>query len=152
MLSMRVIVQRVNYAKCHIDGQVYSEINHGFMILVGIKETDTNAEIEKVAKKVAGLRVFDDENGKMNLNLETVGGEILSISQFTLFADCKKGNRPSFVSAMKPPKANEMYEYFNTLLRNSGFTVKTGVFGGEMKIELINDGPITIFIDSDDLA
>lgn len=148
---MRVIVQRVNYAKCHIDGQVYSEIAKGFMLLVGIKDDDTHEDIEKVAKKIAGLRVFDDENGKMNLNLATVGGSILSISQFTLMADCSRGYRPSFISAKRPPEADYDYQYFNHLLEEAGFEVKTGVFGAEMQIELENDGPITIVVDSKEL-
>ena len=154
-----------------IDGNTYYRIVHSecFNLFAGEKEVlcvvlspdmptgkffeDENGKtIDNVSSQYGLAIIRKDENGKMNLNLETVKGEILSISQFTLFADCRKGNRPSFVSAMKPPMANDMYEYFNTLLRNQGFIVKTGVFGGEMKIELINDGPITIFIDSDDLA
>lgn len=145
---MKVIVQRVNYAKCHIDGQVYSEIGKGFMLLVGVKDDDTLADIEKVAKKVAGLRIFDDAEGKMNLNLEAVGGSILSISQFTLLADCRRGYRPSFIAAKRPPEADENYQYFNQLLREAGFEVKTGVFGADMKIEIENDGPVTIIVDS----
>ncbi len=148
---MKVVIQRVKYAKCHIDGKEYSAIDQGFMILVGIKEGDTKNEVEKIAKKVSGLRVFEDENGKMNLDLKTIGGKIMSISQFTLYADCAKGNRPSFIKAMKPQDANELYMYFNKLLEDSGFEVKTGVFGADMKIEMINDGPVTIIIDSEEL-
>lgn len=148
---MKVIVQRVNYAKCHIDGQVYSEIGKGFMLLVGVKDDDTLEDIEKVAKKVAGLRIFDDAEGKMNLNLAAVGGSILSISQFTLLADCRRGYRPSFIAAKRPPEADENYQYFNQLLREAGFEVQTGVFGADMKIEIENDGPVTIIVDSKEI-
>ncbi len=148
---MRVVIQRVKYAKCHIDKKVYSEIDKGFMILVGIKDDDTKKEVEKVAKKVSSLRVFEDEEGKMNLDLKAVSGSILSISQFTLYADVKKGNRPSFIKAMKPPVASDLYDYFNKLLEESGFIVKTGIFGADMQIEMINDGPVTIIIDTEDL-
>lgn len=148
---MRVIVQRVKYAKCHIDNQISGEINQGFMCLVGIKDDDTKADIEKVAKKLIGLRIFDDEDGKMNLDLKNVNGKILSISQFTLYADCKKGNRPSFIMAKKPREASELYDYFNELLRNANIEVETGIFGADMKIELVNDGPVTIILDTKEL-
>ena len=146
---MRVIIQRVKYAKCHIDNQVYSEINQGFMCLVGIKNGDTAKEVEKVAKKVIGMRIFDDAEGKMNLNLAAVNGEVLSISQFTLYGDSRKGNRPSFVEAMKPPVASDLYDYFNQLISEAGIPIKTGIFGAEMQIEMINDGTITIILDSE---
>lgn len=148
---MRIIIQRVKYAKCIIDEVIHSEIQDGFMILVGIKEGDEKADIEKVAKKVAKMRIFTDENDKMNLDLDSINGKILSISQFTLYADCAKGNRPSFSLAMKPPMASDLYDYFNDCLRGYGIEVQTGIFGADMKIEMINDGPVTIFIDSEDL-
>lgn len=149
---MRVIIQRVKYAKCIIDGAIHSEIEDGFMVLVGIKEGDTKSEIEHVAKKVAKMRVFTDENDKMNLDLAAINGKVLSISQFTLYADCAKGNRPSFSMAMKPPMASDLYDYFNECLRTYDLDVKTGIFGADMKIDMVNDGPVTIFIDSDDLG
>ncbi len=148
---MKVVIQRVRYARCRIDGEIYSAIDQGFMILVGIREGDSKDEVEKIAKKVNGLRIFEDDQGKMNLDLKTIGGSIMSISQFTLYADCAKGNRPSFIKAMKPEHANELYMYFNKLLQDYGHEVKTGVFGADMKIEMINDGPVTIIIDSEEL-
>ncbi len=148
---MRVVVQRVNYAKCHIDGKVYSEINKGFMILVGIKDSDSEKEVEKVAKKVIGLRIFEDEGGKMNLDLNKVNGSVLSISQFTLYADCKKGNRPSFTKAKSAQEADRLYRYFNKLLSDGGLEVKAGIFQSYMQIEIVNDGPVTIIIDSEEL-
>lgn len=146
---MRVVVQRVKYAKCHINGEIYSSIGHGFMCLVGFKDGDGLAEVEKMADKVSKLRIFDDQSGKMNLDLKAVNGEVLSISQFTLYGDAKKGNRPSFVAAMPPVPAAELYDTFNECLRSRGIETKTGIFGADMKIELINDGPITILLDSE---
>lgn len=148
---MRVVVQRVKYCRCHIDGKVYSEIDQGFLVLVGIKDSDSELEVAKVAKKVSGLRVFEDDEGKMNLDLKTVGGKVMSISQFTLYADCAKGNRPSFIKAMRPKRANELYMYFNTLLKEAGLEVECGIFQSDMKVELVNDGPVTIIIDSEEL-
>ncbi len=148
---MRAIVQRVKYAKCHIGGEVYSEIQQGFLVLVGFKDSDSDIEIAKVAKKVAKLRVFSDEEGKMNKDLESISGEILSISQFTLYGDCAKGNRPSFIEAKEPTLASTMYDSFNKELRTYGIEVKTGIFQSDMQIESVNDGPVTIIIDSDTL-
>lgn len=148
---MRVVVQRVKNSGCTVDGNLVSSINKGFMLLIGFKNTDTLVELEKVLKKVAGLRIFEDENGKMNKSLKDVNGEILAISQFTLYADCKHGNRPSFTEAMEFTKANEYYDLFCDKLIQLGYPTKKGVFGGDMKIDLINDGPVTIILDSDDL-
>ena len=148
---MRAIVQRVKYAKCHIDAKVYSEIKQGFLVLVGFKDSDNGSEIVKVAKKVAKLRVFADEEGKMNKDLKSVNGAILSISQFTLYGDCAKGNRPSFIAAKEPVAASAMYDAFNAELRTYGIEVQTGIFQSDMQIESVNDGPVTIIIDSDAL-
>lgn len=144
---MRVVVQRVKYASCVIDGQIHSKINQGYLLLVGFTHTDTEKEIKYLAKKIAGLRVFEDENGKMNLSLKAVDGKILSISQFTLYADTKDGNRPAFVKAMNPKDANDLYHKFNLELRKYDIEVLEGIFGADMKIELLNDGPVTIIYD-----
>lgn len=144
---MRVVVQRVKHASCVIDKEVYSKIDNGFLLLVGFTQGDTIKEIKYIAKKIAGLRVFDDEAGKMNLNLSTVGGKILSISQFTLYADTRYGNRPSFTDALNPVDANKLYDLFNDELRNYQIEVLTGVFGAHMEISLLNDGPVTIVFD-----
>lgn len=148
---MRVVVQRVKHSGCTVDSKLISSINKGFMLLIGFKNTDTLVELEKVLKKVSGLRIFEDENGKMNKSLKDVNGEILAISQFTLYADSKHGNRPSFTEAMEYRKANEYYDLFCDKLNQLGFVTKKGIFGADMKIDLINDGPVTIILDSDDL-
>lgn len=148
---MRVVVQRVKHSGCTVDSKLISSINKGFMLLIGFKNTDTLVELEKVLKKVSGLRIFEDENGKMNKSLKDVNGEILAISQFTLYADSKHGNRPSFTEAMEYKKANEYYDLFCDKLYQLGFVTKKGIFGADMKIDLINDGPVTIILDSDDL-
>ena len=144
---MRVVVQRVLSASCTIDGKLYSEIEKGYLLLVGFTHTDSIKEVKYLAKKIANLRVFEDENGKMNLSLKTVNGKILSISQFTLYADTKDGNRPAFINAMKPQDASQLYDLFNQELRSYDIEVATGVFGADMKISLINDGPVTIIYD-----
>ncbi len=124
------------------------KIGRGFLLLVGITHTDSLKEVEYVAKKVAQLRVFEDEAGKMNLSLKDVGGAVLSVSQFTLYGDCSHGNRPSFIQAARPEQAEPMYEYFNQLLREQyGLHVETGRFGADMKVELLNDGPVTILVE-----
>lgn len=148
---MRVVLQRVKYAQVKVNDACIGKIEKGFMLLVGITQDDTLETIQKVAKKCAGLRIFEDEEGKMNLSLEDVQGDILSISQFTLYADCKKGRRPSFVKAAKGEQSNALYEAFNEELRNYGIHVETGEFGADMKVELLNDGPVTILLDSDEL-
>lgn len=148
---MRVVVQRCVRAEVRIDGSSVGKIGQGFMLLVGITETDTTAEADLLAKKIAQLRVFEDEAGKMNLAIHDVEGAILSISQFTLYADCRKGNRPSFLHAARPELASPLYDYFNETLRTTyGLTVETGRFGADMKVDFINDGPVTILLDTDD--
>ena len=148
---MRTVIQRVSEASVTIDGSVHGAIGRGYMILVGIADGDDEAVINKMADKIARLRIFEDENGKMNLNLEQVSGAILSISQFTLYADCHKGNRPSFSKAGRPDHAKKMYLYFNDVMRRYGFDVQEGIFGADMKVRLLNDGPVTIVLDSDTL-
>ena len=148
---MRVVLQRVKYASCTIDGVVTGKIDQGLMLLVGICNSDTKEILEKVAKKCVELRIFEDENGKMNLGLKDIQGKILSISQFTLYADCKKGRRPGFTNAARPEMASPMYDQFNEILRSYDVQVETGVFGTDMKIELLNDGPVTIILDSEEL-
>ncbi len=148
---MRVVVQRVKHSSCTVDNKLISSIDKGFMLLIGFKETDTNIELEKILKKVTGLRIFEDENGKMNKSLLDVNGSILAISQFTLYADCKHGNRPSFTEAMKFDKAIAYYDLFCEKLVSLGYDVKKGIFGADMKIELLNDGPVTIILDSEQL-
>ncbi|MDH6367280.1 MULTISPECIES: D-aminoacyl-tRNA deacylase [unclassified Breznakia] len=148
---MRVLIQRVKHASVTIDGALYSEIQQGYVLLVGITTDDTKEISEKLAKKVAQLRIFEDEDGKMNFDIQQVGGSILSISQFTLYADTKKGNRPGFSRAARPEQANPLYEMFNEQLRTHGLHVKTGVFGADMKVELCNDGPVTIMLDSEEM-
>ncbi len=149
---MRIVVQRCSRAEVRIDGRTVGQIGQGFMLLVGITETDTTAEAELLAKKIAQLRVFEDSEGKMNLAIRDIGGAILSISQFTLYADCRKGNRPSFIRAARPEQASPLYDYFNETLRTTyGLTVETGRFGADMKVDFINDGPVTILLDTDEL-
>jgi len=147
---MRVVVQRAAKAEVRIDGEVVGKIGKGFMLLVGITDGDTQAEADYLAKKVAQMRVFEDAEGKMNLALNDVHGEVLSISQFTLYADCRHGNRPSFIAAARPEVAKPLYEYFNEQLRQYGLHVETGRFGADMKVDFINDGPVTILLDSKD--
>ena len=146
--TMRIVVQRVSHAAVRIDGAVVGKINTGFLLLVGITHTDTKADADYLAKKVAQLRVFEDEAGKMNRALQDVGGAVLSVSQFTLYGDCTHGNRPSFVDAARPEQALPLYDYFNRQLREAyGLRVETGRFGADMKVELINDGPVTILLE-----
>jgi len=149
---MRVVVQRCSRAEVRIDGQSVGRIDHGFLLLVGITDGDTQVQADLIAKKVAQLRVFEDAEGKMNLALKDINGAILSISQFTLYADCKKGNRPSFIRAARPETAAPLYDYFNQTLRSQyDLQVETGRFGADMKVDFINDGPVTILLDSDEL-
>ena len=149
---MRFVVQRVTHASVTVDGNVIGKIGQGFMVLIGVSDEDTKETADKMVKKLLGLRIFEDENGKTNLDIHTVGGSLLLISQFTLYADCKHGNRPSFIKAGKPDMANEMYEYIIAKFREQVETVETGEFGADMKVELLNDGPFTILLDSDQLA
>ncbi|HCY05818.1 MAG: D-aminoacyl-tRNA deacylase [Erysipelotrichaceae bacterium] len=146
---MKVIVQRVSNASVKVNNEIVSKIDNGFLLLVGITHDDDKSIVEKVANKVCKLRVFEDDEGKMNLDINKVNGKILSISQFTLYGDVKKGNRPSFTKAARPEYANELYEYFNDCIRNNGIECLEGVFQADMKVSLINDGPVTIIVDSD---
>ena len=147
--NMRVVIQRVSQASVSIDGQVKAEIKHGLLLLVGFEESDTEKDLQWTSAKVAALRIFNDESGLMNKSVRDVDGSILLVSQFTLFASCKKGNRPSFIRAAKPDTAIPLYEQFITLLeKETCRKIETGTFGADMKVSLINDGPFTITIDS----
>lgn len=146
---MRIIIQRTSQAEVRIDDQVVGQIGKGFLLLVGVTDGDTQADADYLAKKVAQMRIFEDTEGKMNLSLNEVEGQILSISQFTLYADCHHGNRPSFIKAARPEVAEPLYNYFNDVLRHQyGLHVETGRFGADMKVDFINDGPVTIILDS----
>lgn len=148
---MRIIIQRTSKAEVRIDGQVVGRIGKGFLLLVGVTDGDTQAEADYLAKKVAQMRIFEDTEGKMNLSLNEVEGQILSISQFTLYADCRHGNRPSFIKAARPEVAEPLYNYFNDVLHHQyGLHVETGRFGADMKVDFINDGPVTIILDSEE--
>ena len=146
---MRIVLQRVKSASVSIEGTVVGDINQGFLLLVGVGPEDTSDDASYLARKIAGMRIFSDENGKMNLSIDQIGGKILSVSQFTLFADTKKGNRPSFTGAASPEAANQLYEEFNEILRTEyGLIVETGEFGADMQVSLVNDGPVTILLDT----
>lgn len=147
---MRIVIQRVSKASVSIDEEVVGQIARGFMVLVGVEEADSQEDVDYLVRKTANMRIFEDEEGKMNISLKDVGGQVLSISQFTLHANTKKGNRPSFVDAAKPDHSLPLYEAYNEGLRQEGLTVETGEFGADMQISLINDGPVTIVIDSKD--
>lgn len=149
---MRAILQRVSRASVTIDGEVHGQIGKGFLILLGVHESDTTAEADVLIDKCAGLRIFEDADEKMNLALADVEGAVLVISNFTLYGDCRRGKRPSFSSAARPETANPLYEYFIEGIRARGIPVETGVFGADMKVELLNDGPVTIFMDTDELS
>ena len=148
---MRLVIQRVSKASVEIEGKVNGKIDEGFMVLVGITNDDNKEVVEKMADKLINLRIFEDENEKLNLSLMDVKGKILSISQFTLYANCKKGRRPSFLDAAKPEISKPLYEYFNKALENAGVHTETGIFGAMMKVSLINDGPTTIILDSKEI-
>ena len=147
---MRVLLQRVKQASVEIDGNVNGEIGQGLLLLVGFTENDGDKEIEYLARKVLNARIFSDADDKMNLNLQQVSGSILSISQFTLYAQTRKGNRPSFTRAQNPDIARKNYDKFNEKLRESGVQVETGIFGADMQVSLVNDGPVTIMYDTDE--
>ena len=149
---MRFLIQRVSEAKVTVDNEVIGEIGDGFCVLIGIAETDTPEIADVLIKKMTGLRIFQDENDKTNLNIDTVGGNLLLISQFTLYADCRKGNRPSFVKAGSPEHANRLYEYIIKRCSEHFPNVQRGSFGAYMKISLVNDGPFTVMRDSDELV
>ena len=144
---MKIVVQRVKNAQVEVDKKIVGKIEKGFMVLLGVTHTDTKAEADYLVKKLCKLRVFTDENEKMNLALKDVGGELLIVSQFTLYADCTQGNRPSFINAAKPEQANELYEYFCQKCKKNGIKVEKGIFGADMKVSLVNDGPVTIIIE-----
>ena len=148
---MRFLIQRVTEASVTVDGNVIGQIGKGFLVFIGVAEGDTVAMADKLVKKLIGLRIFEDENGKTNLSLSDVDGSLLLVSQFTLYADCKKGNRPSFINAGKPDMANEMYEYIIEQCKKEISVVEKGIFGADMKVSLENDGPFTIVLDSKEI-
>ena len=148
---MRFVIQRVQHAEVKVDGEVTGSIGKGFLVLIGVAETDTREIADKMIKKLLGLRIFEDAQGKTNLDLHAVNGELLLVSQFTLYADCKKGNRPSFIKAGNPELANSLYEYIIAACKKEVPVVETGSFGADMKVELLNDGPSTILLDSDEI-
>ena len=148
---MKFVIQRVNEAFCKVDGNIIGEIQKGFCVFIGVSNEDNREIADKMVKKLVGLRIFEDENGKTNLALADVGGSLLLISQFTLYADCKKGYRPSFINAGAPDMANQLYEYIIEKCKETVPNVQTGSFGADMKISLINDGPFTIVLDSKEL-
>lgn len=148
---MKVVIQRVSNASVEVDGNTVGKIGKGFLLFVGVVNGDTEAEAVLVAEKISKMRIFEDENGKMNLSLNDVGGSILSISQFTLCADCRRGNRPDYMDAAPPKEADGLYRFFNKYLEDKGITVEKGIFGADMKVSLLNDGPVTIILDSNEL-
>ena len=148
---MKAVIQRVLKAELRVDGKLVSNINKGMIVFLGVGVGDSEVELEKIGKKIAKLRIFEDENEKMNLSIKDVGGEILLVSQFTLYGDCSHGNRPSFIMAERPERANDLYLKMKDLLTGEDIPVQTGVFGADMKIDVLNDGPVTILIDSRDL-
>lgn len=148
---MRALVQCVSEARVTVEGETVGSIGKGYLILLGVGDDDTEEQAAKLWRKISRMRVFDDEQGKTNLSLADVGGEVLVVSQFTLFADCRHGRRPSFTDAGAPDVANELYEYFLTLVREDVEQVAHGIFGADMKVDLVNDGPFTIVLDTDSL-
>ena len=148
---MKFLIQRVNHASVMVNQKITGEIQKGFLVFIGISLDDTTEIADKLMRKMSGLRIFDDSEGKTNLSLQDVKGSLLLVSQFTLYADCKKGNRPSFIHAGKPEKARELYDYIIEQCKSSGFPVQTGIFGADMKVNLENDGPFTIILDSKEL-
>ena len=149
---MRFVIQRVQHAEVKVDGESTGKIDKGFLVLIGAAETDTKEIADKMIKKLLGLRIFEDDQGKTNLDLHAVNGELLLVSQFTLYADCRKGNRPSFIKAGNPQLANELYEYIIDKCRESIPKVEKGIFGADMKVSLLNDGPFTILLDSEEIC
>ena len=148
---MKFVIQRVKEASVRVDGNLIGEIGHGLLVFVGVSNDDDKKIADKMIDKMTKLRIFDDENGKTNLSAADVNGEFLIISQFTLYADCKKGNRPSFTNAGKPDMANELYEYVISEVQKRGFNTQQGLFGADMKVSLLNDGPFTIVLNSDEI-
>lgn len=149
---MRCLIQRVSGASVTVDGETVGSAARGYLILFGVAPDDTENTADTLARKVAALRIFEDENGKMNRSITDVGGNVLCVSQFTLYADCTRGNRPSFTGACEPTRANELYEYFCNSLRTLGIHTEQGVFGADMKVSLINDGPVTVMLDSAEIV
>ncbi len=149
---MKLLIQRVREASVEVDGEITGRVGHGFLVFVGVAEADTTAIADKMIDKMVKLRIFEDENGKTNKSIADVGGNFLVVSQFTLYADCRKGNRPSFTNAGNPQLANELYEYVLASLRDRGFEVGAGVFGADMKVSLLNDGPFTVMLDSEEIC
>lgn len=149
---MKFVIQRVTQASVTVNQRVIGSIKQGFLVLIGISEDDTTEIADKLVKKLIGLRIFEDENGKTNLSLKDIQGELLLVSQFTLYADCKKGNRPSFIKAGNPELANELYEYIIEACKKEFPVVQTGEFGADMKVSLLNDGPFTIILDSAEIC
>ncbi|WP_374463321.1 D-aminoacyl-tRNA deacylase [Chryseobacterium sp.] len=145
---MKIVIQRVSEASVKVDGKIVGEIGKGLMLLVGVDENDEKTDADWLVQKVLNLRIFGDEEGKLNLSVKDISGEILCISQFTLIADYKKGNRPSFIKAAKPDKAVPLFDYFKEEISKSGLKTESGIFGADMKVSLINDGPVTIVMDS----
>lgn len=145
---MKVVVQRCREASVSVEGKITGAIGKGLMLLVGITHEDTEQDVKFAADKIAGLRIFEDGEGKMNLSVQDVGGAILSVSQFTLYGDCRKGRRPNFMAAARPEQAEPLYERFNELLRQQGLKVETGVFGAMMDVALVNDGPVTLIVET----
>lgn len=148
---MRFVIQRVKEASVKTDGETIGEIGKGYLVLIGVSDSDTEKEADRLVRKMIGLRIFEDEQGKTNLSLADVGGSLLLVSQFTLYANCRRGNRPSFTEAGHPDHANALYEYIIRLCRESVPEVQTGRFGAEMEVSLVNDGPFTILLDSENL-
>ena len=148
---MKLVIQRVKEASVSVDNTIIGSINKGFMVLLGVNDTDTTEIADKMVQKLLNLRIFEDENGKTNLDIKTVLGDLLIISQFTLYADCRKGNRPSFVKAGNPEMANKLYEYVISKCKEQISNVEHGEFGAHMEVSLINDGPFTIVLDSDEI-
>ena len=144
---MKAVVQRVTHASVKVDGEIKGEIGNGFLVLLGVGQGDTEADADRLVNKIVKMRIFSDENDKINLSLADVGGEMLVISQFTLYADCRKGNRPNFIQAGKPDEAERLYEYFVEECRKQVPVVEKGVFGADMKVELLNDGPFTVILE-----
>lgn len=144
---MKLVVQRVKKAEVKVDGNIIGKIDKGFLVLIGIKVGDTKEQADYLVKKLCNLRVFSDENDKMNLSIKDVNGKLLIVSQFTLYGDCSQGNRPSFIEAARPEEANPLYEYFCNQCELNNIEVQKGIFGADMKVELINDGPVTIIIE-----
>ena len=148
---MRVVLQLTSFCKVEIDGITTADIDKGFLLLLGVKNGDTENDAIKLANKISGLRIFNDENDKMNLSLADVGGKVVVVSNFTLYADCSHGRRPSFIGAARPEVSEPLYEFFCEKLREKGVEVQTGEFGADMKVSVLNDGPVTLVIDSEDL-